>query len=275
MPSLNLVGAVGGAGTTRTTLECAGVLVHCGRDVCVLDAAYATQGLADSLPGRLDTDITALCTDDESGTPSLAAGLVDIDTDDDAGRLAVCPAHAPFERLARAKTPEAAQRFESLVGTAAESFDHVLVDVPPVAANQAVAAVTTTDRVALVAPDTRRGHDGLARQRDRLVDVDTPAPETVLTFTDGETDAAGAVPEHDTTDPREVPVSLAEESAFVASVAATCESLLDESLDLEEHGLLDRIGRQRLHAVSLSRDPATVQQPSSPEVACVAHRLTQ
>lgn len=244
MPSLSLVGAVGGAGTTRTTLECAGVLARRGRDVCVLDAAYATQGLADHLPGRLDTDVTALCTDHESGAPSLAAGLVDVDTDG-AGRLAVCPARAPFERLARAKTPEAAQRFESLVETAAESFDHVLVDVPPVAANQAVAAVTTTDRVALVAPDTRRGHDGLARQRDRLADVDAPAPETVLTFTEGATDAAGAVPEHDTTDPREVPVSLTEESAFVANVAATCEALLDESLDLdvEEHGLLDRIGR--------------------------------
>ncbi|MWG34600.1 ParA family protein [Halomarina oriensis] len=246
MTTLSLVGAVGGAGTTRTTLESAAVLARTGRDVCVLDAAYATQGLADHVSGRLDTDVTALCTDADAGTPSLAAGLVDVETDD-AGRLAVCPARAPFERLARAKTPEAAQRFGSLVETAADSFDHVLVDVPPVAANQAVAAVTTTDRVALVAPDTPRGHDGLARQRDRLADVGAPDPETVLTFTDGgdPEDVAGAIPEADTTDPREVPVSLTADDSFVAGVARTCETLFGASFDLDtdEPGVLDRIGR--------------------------------
>lgn len=246
MTTLSLVGAVGGAGTTRTTLECAAFLARTGRDVAVLDAAYATQGLADHCSGRLDTDVTGLCTDD-AGTRPLAAGLVDVETDDDTGRLAVCPARAPFERLARAKSPEAAQRFASLVETAAESFDHVLVDVPPVAANQAVAAVTTTDRVALVAPDTPRGHDGLARQRDRLADVGAPDPETVLTFADGDENetVAGTIPEHATTDPREVPVSLTEDGPFVVGVAETCETLFDESFDLDTDGsgLLDRIGR--------------------------------
>ncbi|MFD1513298.1 ParA family protein [Halomarina rubra] len=250
MTTLSLVGAVGGAGTTRTTLELAGVLARAGREVCVLDAAYATQGLADYVPGRIDTDVTALCadgtTEDLTDAPALATGLLDLDGGADAGRLAVCPARAPFERLARAKTPEAAQRFGALVETAAESFDHVLVDVPPVAANQAVAAVTTTDRVALVAPDTARGHDGLARQHDRLADVGAPAPETVLTF--GETadsdDGAVAIPECEVAAPADVPVTTDGDGPFVASVAAACETLLDESLDLDTDGggVFDRLG---------------------------------
>ena len=249
MSSLSLVGAVGGAGTTRTTLECGTLLARSGREVAVLDASYATQGLVDYLPGRVDTDVTDLCTDAEAtGTPSLAAGLVDVDTPTERGRLAVCPARAPFERLARAKTPDAAQRFAALVGTASESFDHVLVDVPPVAANQAVAAVTTTDRVALVAPDTPRGHDGLARQRDRLADVGAPDPATALTFTaDGAadpTDADAAIPESAVTDPAAVPVCSDGDGPFVVGVAEACETLLDEPLGYEpdDDGLLDRLG---------------------------------
>lgn len=251
MSSLSLVGAVGGAGTTRLTLECGAVLARTGREAAVLDASYATQGLVDYLPGRVDTDVTDLCTDEEAtGTPSLAAGLEDLSVEP--GRLAVCPARAPFERLARAKTPEAAQRFASLVVTAAASFDHVLVDVPPVAANQAVAAVTTTDRVALVAPDTPRGHDGLARQRDRLADVDAPAPATVLTFADGAADsttggasaADATIPESDVTDPASVPVCAEGDDPFVVSVAEACEALLDESLGFEpdDDGRFDRFG---------------------------------
>jgi cellulose biosynthesis protein BcsQ len=243
MTSLSLVGAVGGAGTTRLTLECGALLAREGREVAVLDAAYGTQGLVDYLPGRVDTDVTALCTGDRA----LAAGLTDVEVE--SGRLAVSPARAPFERLARAKAPEAARRFEALVEEAAGSFDHVLVDVPPVAANQAVAAVTTTDRTALVAPDTSRGHDGLARGRDRLADVGAPTPETVLTFVDDDAGAApdgatAAVVESDVVDPSAVPTCLEGEGPFVASVAATCESLLDESLSVEpaETGVLDRVG---------------------------------
>jgi cellulose biosynthesis protein BcsQ len=245
MTSLSLVGAVGGAGTTRLTLECGALLAREGREVAVLDAAYATQGLVDYLPGRVDTDVTALCTDD--GSPALAAGLTDVGVE--SGRLAVCPARAPFERLARAKAPEAARRFGALVEEAAGAFDHVLVDVPPVAANQAVAAVTTTDRTALVAPDTPRGHDGLARGRDRLTDVGAPDPETVLTFVEGDAGAApdgatAAVVESDATAPSAVPTCREGEGPFVASVAATCEALLDESLSVEpaDTGVLDRVG---------------------------------
>ena len=160
--SLALVGAAGGVGTTRLTLEAGTLLARDGRDVAVLDAAYATQGLADLTPGRLEPDMTALCLDD---TP-LETALRDRSLDG-AGRLAVCPARAPFERLARAKTPEAAEAFEDRIAEAARAFDHVLVDVPPVAANQAVAAVSAADAVAVVA-DAARADDAVPRARDRV-----------------------------------------------------------------------------------------------------------
>ena len=72
--TLALVGAAGGAGTTRLALESATLLAREGRDVALLDAAYATQGLADHTPGRIDPDMTALCVDDHR----LETGLVDL-----------------------------------------------------------------------------------------------------------------------------------------------------------------------------------------------------
>lgn len=182
------VGAVGGAGTTRLTLECAGLLAREGRDVGVLDAAFGTQGLADRTPGRVDPDVTALCLE---GAP-LADGLVDLDVGG-AGRLAVCPARAPFERIARAKTIEAAQAFADLVDEATRAFDHVLVDTPPVAANQAVAAVTSADRVAVVS-DAARAAAAVPRLEDRLTDVGVDGSTTVVTRTDDHPDADVAAP---------------------------------------------------------------------------------
>ena len=166
--SAAFVGATGGAGTTRLTVELGALLANDGRDVAVFDAAFATQGLADYLPGRIDPDLTTLLTD-ERDTP-LSAGLVDVPLDV-AGRLACCPAVAPFERLARAKSPAAAQALETRIAAAADVFDHVLVDTPPVAANQSVAAVTATTRTTLVAPATTRGRDAVQRTTDRLVDL--------------------------------------------------------------------------------------------------------
>lgn len=133
-----LVGAVGGAGTTRTAVETATTLARDGQEVAILDAAYATQGLADYLSGRLDPDVTALVTDETDR--DLDAGLVDLDAAVPC-RVACAPAWAPFERLARAKTPEAVRALERWAEEAAPEFDHDLLDVPPVAVNQAVAAV--------------------------------------------------------------------------------------------------------------------------------------
>ncbi len=240
--SCALVGTVGGAGATRLTLELAAVLARDGRSVAVLDAAYATQGLADHVPRRIDPDVTELVLSDRS----LADGLVDLNAGP--GRLAVCPARAPFERLARSKRPEAARALERRIAEAGDAFDHVLVDTPPVAANQAVAAVTAADRVALVAPGDGRGPDAVPRQRDRLADVGAADPSVLANRTaDPPADAAAAVPTSDVRDPGSVPVSAHADGAFPASVAVAAEALLDVELDLalDDGTLADRVAALR------------------------------
>ena len=217
------VGAVGGAGTTRLTLECAGLLAREGRDVGVLDAAYGTQGLADRTPGRIDPDVTALCLDDAP----LAEGLVDLDVGG-AGRLAVCPARAPFERIARAKTIEAARAFEDLLAEAARAFDHVLVDTPPLAANPAVAAATGADRVAVVC-DADRAAAAVPRLEDRLADVGVSDTRTVVTRTDDHPDADVAVPPL----PAEWPATDGEARGSVADVV---EATLGVEVERDDEG---------------------------------------
>lgn len=180
--TLALVGAVGGAGATRLCVEFAAILARDGRDVAVFDAAYATQGLADHVGGRIDPDVTALCTD--AADEPVESGLYDAHLDAP-GRVAYCPAFAPFERVAGAKTPGAARRFAERVREVSEDFAFVLLDVPPVAANQSLGAVDAADRVALVAPDTTRGADALPRMAARLRDVDSPATAEVANRGDG------------------------------------------------------------------------------------------
>lgn len=182
------VGAAGGTGTTRTTLECATLLAGDGRDVAVLDAAFETQGLADVTSGRIEPDATELCLGDEP----LEAGLVDRDVDG-AGRLAICPARAPFERLARAKSPDAASSLESRIDEAARTFDHVLVDTPPIASNPAIAAVDAVETVAIVG-DAGRAAAAVPRMEDRLADVGVEESVTIVTRTDEHADADATVP---------------------------------------------------------------------------------
>lgn len=228
------VGATGGAGTTRLTVETAATLARAGWSVAVLDAAYATQGLADHVQGRIDPDVTALVTEERP----LDDGLVELPVETP-GRVVCCPAYAPFERLARAKTPAAAQRFERLAEAAAREYDAVLLDTPPVAANQSVAAVTVADRVAVVTPGTGRGADALARTRDRLADLGVEADASVATRTAEAAAVDVAVPESATTSPGAVPVCDTGDGAFAAAVAETAEAALDASLELEfDSGLL-------------------------------------
>ncbi len=236
--TLALVGVAGGAGTTRTTVEMAATLARADRSVAVLDAAFGTQGLATYVDDRIPDDMTAVAT----GDTDLGDALYDADYDVP-GRVAFCPAHAPFERLARAKTPEAARAVEAAVADAAARFDYVLLDVPPVAANQAVAVLTTVDQRALVAPATQRGVDLLPRQRGRLRDLDAPADAVIAT----RTEAADAVTVDDADHELPVgspvgPTSLDAGSPLAIPVAAATEALLDIDLELEfeDPGLLDR-----------------------------------
>lgn len=201
MPTAAFVGATGGAGTTRTVLECAALLARDDRTVAVIDTAYATQGLGEYLD-RVETDVTALALDGDrtigDATHELSADV--------AGRLALVPARAPFERLARAKTVTASQRLASRITDAADRFDHVLLDVPPVAANPHVAACQTADRLVGITPGTPHGADAHRRLVDRLADVDCtlaatltvggslPAADaTVPTFDSGVADAPTVV----------------------------------------------------------------------------------
>ena len=236
-----LVGVAGGVGTTRTTLEAAVAAATDGADVAVLDAAYATQGLGDYLPGRIDPDLTALVTD--RAEESLSVGLVDLDADVD-GRVACCPVDAPFERLARAKHVEAARRFEGRIEEATATFDHVLLDVPPIAANQAVAAVNAADRVAIVAPASERGTEAVQRCHERLVDVGTEASLVVSVRGDLET-ADVSVPETDVTAADSVPACFDDEDAFAGAVGRLAAAVTGGEIadpEVERDGLLESVG---------------------------------
>lgn len=187
--------------------------------------------------GRIDPDVTACCLEDRP----LEAGLAD-PFFDSSGRVALCPAFAPFERVARAKTPEAAQGFERLVETVAGEFDQVLVDTPPVAANQSVAAVTGADRRVLVTPDTRRGADALPRMADRLDDVGPPADLELANRETGTVEGAGAAVEEGPEDVGDAPAVLGGEE-FALSVAEATESVFGVEVDLGERNrsLRDRL----------------------------------
>lgn len=234
MPTAALAGATGGAGTTRLVVETAALVATTGRDVAVLDAAFATQGLADHVEGRLDPDLTALVTD-ETDTP-LDDAFVDLRAET-SGRVACAPASASFEQLARAKAPAAAERFADRVREADAAFDAVVIDVPPLAANQAVAAVDAVDRAAVVAPGSTRGADAVARLRARLRDVGTTADLVVAN--------RGDLPDADVTVPTgETAVAAAptapEGAAFGAAVADLAASLFDveRAVEMPDEGVL-------------------------------------
>ncbi|MFC7155817.1 ParA family protein [Halomarina halobia] len=242
MTGYSLVGATGGAGTTRLALEFGALLARGGHDVAVLDAAYATQGLVDHCPTYPDADVTELALDPDA---PLEAGLVDFASDAE-GRLAVCPARAPFERLARAKTPEAARRFEARIEEAGGRFDYVLVDTPPVAANQAVAAVTACASVSVVAPPGQRGRAALVRARDRLADLGVEVDSVVVNrpeSVDDAPDADAVVPESTGTDPAAVPVCAAADGPFAAGVADAVTTLFGVRVEVEvgDDGVRERL----------------------------------
>lgn len=201
--TIAFVGAAGGVGTTSLTLESGRLLAKEGHDTAILDVAYGTQGLSDRISGAIGPDMTALCLDDRP----LEDGLIDLPLDG-AGRLAACPAHAPFERLARAKTPEAAKRFEALLDQAARHFEYVLVDVPPVATNPAVAAATSAETVIVVA-DGDRADTIVPRTEDRLADICVSPSLTAVTQASAHPDADVALPAVG----RDGPVATAESKA--------------------------------------------------------------
>ena len=265
--TLALVGATGGAGTTRTAVELAAVGARAGHDVVVVDAAYATQGLSEYVAGRIGTDLTMLLTDEPDA--SLSAATYPIAVDDDAsttdtsttdasdvldGRADVVPTRAPFERVARAKTAEAARALERRIDEAAAAYDAVIVDTPPVASNQAVAVVTTVDCVAAVRPATPHGRDALARLHGRVADVGGSVDATVAvtrtgaTATDADDPTDAAVDASiSVTDPEiaAAPTTATASDAYTSAVVDAYETLFDTRLDLEfeRSGVFGRLTR--------------------------------
>ncbi|MGB9964555.1 division plane positioning ATPase MipZ [Halobacterium sp. CBA1126] len=233
-----LVGVAGGAGTTRLAVETAAALARDGASAAVFDAAFATQGLAQYVDGRIDTDATDLLVDPDAEAADARHDLAP----DAPGEVAAYPAFAPFARIADAKAPAAAERLDARLDDLGAAHDFVLVDTPPVAANQAVAAVTSADRNAAVLPRGDRGVDSLQRARGRLADVGTEFDLAVANRTaDARPDADHAIPEHAETGVPEVPAALAGDGEFTAALVALAESLFETevAVDLEEASLLD------------------------------------
>ncbi|EMA60839.1 cell division inhibitor [Halorubrum lipolyticum] len=263
--TLALVGATGGAGTTRTAVELAAIGARDGRDVAVVDAAFTTQGLSEYVSGRIGTDLTTLVTD-ETGA-SLAAATYPIELGDghtgsggtgdgDApslpGRADAIPSRAPFERVARAKTAEAARKLERRIDEAATSHDAVIVDAAPVGSNEAVAGVTAADRTAAVFPATAHGRDALQRLRGRIADVGAGLDRSIAVArgvdgedaaeAEGETDADVRLP---STDPAiaSAPTTATGSGAYARAVAAAFEDAFDATvgIEFEEPGVIDRL----------------------------------
>jgi cellulose biosynthesis protein BcsQ len=236
-----LVGAAGGAGTTRLAVEMGATLTRTGRDVAVVDAAYETQGLTDYVEGHIGADMTELVTEDAPlDSVVQPAGL------ETPGQLSLCPARAPFERLARAKTAGAAEKLEKQIAAIALSHDVVLVDTPPLASNQAVAVANAVERLVAVTPDTERGDDALARLTGRMTDVGESIDAVVSNFAAGDpvvTDATVRVPESETTAPSACPASIDGTEPFAPAVAVAAEAALDTDLDvtIEDSGRLDGV----------------------------------
>lgn len=229
-----LVGATGGAGTTRLTAECGALLAANDHDVVIFDAAFTTQGLAAYTPERIETDVTALVTEQHQ----LERALYDIG-EELPGRLALCPAWTPFERLARAKTAGAATQLEEQIAAAALSFDVVLVDTPPVGDNPSIGAVNGTDRTVVVAPDTPRGRDGVALAHERIDDIGATVDSVVANRnSEGLLDSDVSVPEMEATAPGEFPASLPESEPFTPAIAAVCAQAvgIEPAVDIEEDG---------------------------------------
>lgn len=240
-----LVGATGGAGTTRTTVELAALLARDGERVAVLDVAFGTQGLAQYVDGRIDPDITRLLLDDVS----LAESTVSLGLEQP-GAVVTVPACAPFERLARAKAPAPARAFEELLAEIAHQFDRVLVDTPPLAANQAVAAVDAVERVVPVAPASTRGADALQQLHDRLSDVGVDAGPALAVR--GELpEAAASIPTIDAAAVADAPACL-DDDVFGAAVADAVETVLGQTVDLtfEQPGLVSHVREEAADELS-------------------------
>lgn len=223
-----LVGATGGAGTTRTAVELATMLGRDGHSAVVLDAAFGTQGLSEYISGCIDPDLTTLLTDDPDRPLSDAGQEIAHALP---GTVTLVPVRAPFERISRAKAASAARRLDSRIDEASEMAEFVIVDTPPTVSNEVVAVWTTVDEITAVTPASTHGRDALQRLRGRLQDVDTDVDSVIST---GGRDAVGDAHLPDTAlDVESAPVVGTGTTDYAAAVGSVAETILDIELDVE------------------------------------------
>lgn len=225
-----LIGAAGGVGTTRLCLEVGAALTADGRDTILIDTALDTQGLAAHVSGRIEPDLTSVITGD--GELSEALRAYPLET---AGSLHLCPVHAPYTRIARGKAPAAAERLGEVVTDATSLAEHVVVDVPPLASNTAVAGAAAVKRRAVVTPATIRGRDALSRTQGSLADLGLSGDLVVANrAAEGAlADADHSVPESEVADVPEKPACLGTEPGFGPAVSDLTETLFDVQLDVD------------------------------------------
>lgn len=244
--SVAFVGVVGGAGTTRSVVELAGVLARGGRSALILDLDFATQGLERYIEDSMDPDSSSLLADPDV---PLESAVHDWEVDG-SGRLGVVPAFAPFARIARAKSPEAGRLVGDRTEEATEQFDHVLLDVPPIVSNQSVGAVHAAESVTAVIPPTERGVDSLQRERGRIADVETELDHVLTVGTSPDSapiDADLAIPSLPTSNPPYRPLSLESSGGFTAQVANVADSIFEvdvaDAIDAEA-SMFGRVARE-------------------------------
>lgn len=206
MAILALVGAAGGAGTTRLAVETAGRITARGETAVLVDTDFATQGLAEYVPGQFPTDIVgALC--DQRPIETVTSPL----SVDHTPPPQAAPSFAGLSRVATALETDAAAHLSEELSALTDTYEHVLVDTPMPVTNPAIAAVAAADTVGVVFPRSVRGIESLHRTAGFLNDIDVAAGVQLSNAcrqpSPPEDPADIAVPELDRVPPRDAPTT--------------------------------------------------------------------
>ncbi len=164
------VGATGGVGTTRTAVELARLATTHDRRPLLVDTAVATQGLARLLPTTPRVDLCDALSDTDA--VDLDAIAVDLPSE-----LRIVAIDAPLCSMTTALTAEAAAALTDAIAHAAGTHPLIIIDVPPVATNLAIAGLISADEILLI---HRLGdHEGVRRGRELIADLDGADPHPV------------------------------------------------------------------------------------------------
>jgi Flp pilus assembly CpaE family ATPase len=168
------VGATGGVGTTRTAVELARLAAAHDRAPLLVDTAVATQGLARLLVETPPRDLCDALADPEG----LALDAIAVELP---SGLVLVPIDAPLCAIAPALRAEAAGALAAAIAEAAADRPLVIIDVPPVATNLAIAGITSADVILLLHRVGDR--EAVRRGRELIADLAGPAPHPVTVGT--------------------------------------------------------------------------------------------